>query len=347
MSKAFTKPEDFIFDESFQNYVFKKDEEDARYWQNWIENNPSSKEAFLLAEEVLSSVQFKGYELSKDKYDEDLERLIHAISIKERDRGDQQIYRSGAIRNFYIKIAATILLLLTFGGALYLEWKDNLDQSNNDIAYIEKSTPKGVKKLFMLEDGTKVKLNAQSSLKFPERFGDQRIVEFQGEAFFEVAKDSLHPFIIHSNDLEVKVMGTSFNVRSYEGDNEIEVTVASGLVMVQPTTDKTKKAVMLKPKEKAIYSKSTNYISKTTINSLDVFAWKDGILMFNNLAFDEIVKKLEMWYGVEIKVNEDLHIKKKGYTGKFQNETLNNVLEGISFSLDFKYTIEDDSVTIY
>lgn len=160
------------------------------------------------------------------------------------------------------------------------------------LVYNQMKTLTGMEYTLTLADGTQVFLNAESWLRFPATFrGKQRVVELSGEAYFKVAKDANHPFVVKMNGVEVKVLGTSFNVRSYSDEKSIVTTLVEGRVEVNG-----KKMV---PGEQALYVRENG---RLTVNAVDVdqyTAWQQGRFVFRNERLEDVMKTLARWYGVE------------------------------------------------
>ncbi len=196
------------------------------------------------------------------------------------------------------------------------------------VKMMASTTEIGQKMNVTLSDGTKVRLNSGSTLRFPEKFGvDIRKVELIGEAFFEVVKDPNKPFIITSGGLETMVLGTSFNIGAYPENNEILVTVATGKVRVASDGQE----LTLVPNEQAIYDKEQKGISKRKVDIASYVEWKDGTLRMENMTLLEAAKEIEKWYGVKIKF-ETPRLSDFRFTGTFyNNEKLQVVLESISY----------------
>jgi transmembrane sensor len=242
----------------------------------------------------------------------------------------------------YWKVAATLLVLITFSLAI---WKlTSHDQSEilstTETTEVEKSTTSGQKSTIFLEDGSRVVLNSGSKIIFPEKFTDQiRMVELEGEAFFQVKSDSLKPFMVKTGEVTTIAVGTAFNINAYEENTHI-ISLVSGTVIVQENSGD---QIYLNPGEQITYWQQK--VVKTTFEPDEVTAWKDGILYFSNSSFPEIINRLERWYGVEIMI-KNLPARAKHYTGKFNNESLENVLKGIGFINDFSFEISGKQVKI-
>jgi ferric-dicitrate binding protein FerR (iron transport regulator) len=172
----------------------------------------------------------------------------------------------------------------------------------------------------------------------------------KGQAFFNVAKDAKHPFIVHTGNVSTVILGTSFNIRYSESKQKAEISLVSGALKVQIDNNVMSDAeVVLNPGEQiCIDMEKENHLTKT-FDPFETTAWKDGIIYFKASGLDEIVQTLENWYDVEIKVIDKYGISKNTewtYTGQFSNQSLEYVLKGIGFVKGFRSTIEDKKVTI-
>ena len=157
--------------------------------------------------------------------------------------------------------------------------------------------PQGGEYHLILSDGTKVWLNAETKLKFPARFsGDKRIVELSGEAYLEVTSNASKPFIIRTDGIDVKVLGTSFGVRSYQEETSIFTTLVSGSVEVQGTHGK----VRLTPSHQAVYDKNSKDIAIKQVNTELYTGWKNGKMLYDNCPLEEILRDLKRWYSFEV-----------------------------------------------
>ena len=227
----------------------------------------------------------------------------------------------------YLNIAASIAILI---GVSFFGYYATLKPPVEVVNAITTTTELGQRMSLALSDGTKVRLNSGSTLRFPEKFSaDIREVELVGEAFFQVAKDSDRPFVITSDGLKTKVLGTSFNVKAYPENKEVTVTVATGKVMVSSKNDE----LILTPNEQGVYSKEHTGISKQEVEIASFIEWKDGTLRLENISLLEAAKVMEKWYGVKIRF-ENPRISKYRFTGTFyNNEKLQVVLNSIEYAL--------------
>lgn len=240
------------------------------------------------------------------------------------------------------KIAAGLSIIIL--GSLIFINQDKIfapaTEQAQQLAAVVKQTEKGQKRRIKLPDGSWVILNSASTLEIPADFmqGSSRTVVLKGEAFFEVQKIPSKPFLVKTEQLTTRVLGTSFNVEAYQPD-QVKVAVATGKVQVASH----ELSLDLVPDEMAVY-KNQEGILKKKFDALQEFGWKDGYLVFNQVDFNTLVNKLELWYGVNITVTGDRP--DDTFTASYHNISLENVLEGISFSGDFSYQLNDNELKI-
>lgn len=226
--------------------------------------------------------------------------------------------------------------------------------ANGQIVYVAKSqsdeatpkintlsTPAGGKFSLVLSDGSKVWLNASSSIKFPAAFtGDARRVEIKGEAYFEIAKDKRKPFYVRNGSSEIKVLGTHFNVMAYPDEYRSALTLLEGSVQFT----KNGQSQLLKPGKQIIYTESENETKQQEANIEEVMAWKNDLFVFNNTSIDEIMKELTRWYDVKIKYEgEKPDI---SFTGVIpRNTNVSKVLKTLELTGDVVFGIENNVIT--
>jgi transmembrane sensor len=198
------------------------------------------------------------------------------------------------------------------------------------------TTDRGQKLKIELLDGTQVTLNANTRLEFPEQFeGNTREVYLTGEAYFQVAHDTAHPFIVHTSVANTRVLGTSFNVR-LTSDNRAEITLVEGKVDVG--------GVILKPNQQAI-ARSGTPVEVRDVNVEAFVDWKDNILRFDNMPLGDAVAVLQDWYGVDITL-EDPALAACTINATYRKETLKNVLTSISYMLKLTYQQDGNKIVL-
>ncbi|MCF6361663.1 MAG: DUF4974 domain-containing protein [Cyclobacteriaceae bacterium] len=243
----------------------------------------------------------------------------------------------------WMRIAAILLLPMISIGVYYT--LSNPEQTTESIAYSHIENKSGQKSKIYLPDGSKVWLNAESKLSFPQKFvGNKREVSLEGEAFFEVVENPDLPFIVTTADINIKVLGTSFNVSAFPEDLVTETTLETGSVALKKVNSN-EDFLMLEPNQKATYSKKKQSFAIKNVDPSFFTSWKDGRLKFHNTSFDEVATKLERWYGVEIQypktLSNEYHL-----TFTLNNESLEKILQLMKTLVPVSYHIDGKNVKI-
>lgn len=216
-----------------------------------------------------------------------------------------------------------------------------------EVRMVEVRTNPGVVSTFDLPDGSRVWLNAASSLKYPAEFvAGNRPVTLEGQGYFEVTPDKKKPFVVHAGpEYAVEVLGTTFSVAAYNDDDLIETTLVEGSVNVHIQTaggqDISKK---IKPNEKATYTKKTKQLDVSAVNTDHETAWKDGEIIFRNHPMAQVLKVLERHYRVKFVVKDSV-VLNSIITARFKDEQLPQVMEYLRLASDIKYEIQKTPVT--
>lgn len=242
----------------------------------------------------------------------------------------RSIYRIGAIAASTIAVLA-IAFIYVF-----------IYQSTSAVVY--KTLP-GEKVTVTLPDETVVMLNGNSILSYDQDTWDTqqlRPVHLAGEAYFKVRSDKTKPFVVNTSGITIRVLGTTFNVKSYDEDREIETTLIEGRVLIENDGAPGQEAETLEllPEQKATFTKSNRTLALKTITADRAAGWVSGTLVFEDEAFSDIIKDLERWYGVSIVVREKAAMSCR-FNSKIEHESLEDVLKMFSATSDMKYFFRD------
>jgi ferric-dicitrate binding protein FerR (iron transport regulator) len=194
--------------------------------------------------------------------------------------------------------------------------------------------PPGKRTVLNLPDGTKVWVNSDTRLIYPASFShDMREIFVNGEIYIDVAKDEKRPFIVKTKDMEVRVLGTKFNITAYEEDDEKTVVLVSGSVQIN--TKNNNDSALLTPEQMYVNEKGQTHI--TTVDTKTYTSWIDGIYFCKNLNLENILQRLSRYYGVEIAC--DPSVGKEIFSGKLDlKENLDSIFDGIAFAIPISYT---------
>ena len=290
-------------------------------------------------EKILRNIENDwNYQDAREATDETrLESILAQIkneTIVEKEQGSRN--------SFFSKLAAAVALLVVFAGLTYLVFPEL--QTLNQPQRIVKINPSGQKSTHFLPDGSKVYLNAESSISYVREFeGDKRIIDLRGEAYFEVTKNPEKPFVVKSNDLMTTALGTAFNVRAYANENKLSVALTEGKVRVTSTSIENE--FFLNPGEQLQYYIDSKSSAKANFDTDEMVGWINGLIKFEDANFTEVRSRLERWFGVKIQNNKEPSTNWR-YTGEFENQSLEMILEGMKLTKNFDYKMERKKVEI-
>ncbi|MEG2792057.1 MAG: DUF4974 domain-containing protein, partial [Odoribacter sp.] len=244
--------------------------------------------------------------------------------------------------DFFLQQDSTISLNNT-GNTLKV--KLSQQQSYRSAIYQTLDIPKGGEYKLILSDGSVVWLNSDSRLRFPSSFpGKKRTVYLEGEAYFEVSPDSLHPFIVSSKGMDVEVLGTKFNVKAYPEDVIIYTTLCQG--SVKTINQQTGLSLLLEPNQQARFTKQNGKIEKQEVDSRLFTGWTGGRFVFENETLEEIMKQLERWYNIDV-FYQNPSIKKYKFTGDVDRfDEISTILNMIEKTYNITFSINQKTIVI-
>lgn len=262
-----------------------------------------------------------------------LEKVKSTIGMKDAVR------KRSAVSLKWLRYAAVVIsILLLSGGYLYI---------NREVRMIEVITLSSEQKQCTLPDGTVVQLNSCSKLIYPSGFSDTiRTVELVGEAYFSVAPDAVKPFIVKTNHLSVKVLGTKFNICAYPTDDRSTATLNSGKIQVDVRAGQIDSRYVLKPSQQIVYNKTDESVLINTVPTGSI-SWKEGKLIFQESTFNDIMNTLERRYNVIIHYDKKLFAN-DSYSVKFiNNEDVRQILNVLQDVVGgFEYEIRNNEITL-
>ena len=246
-----------------------------------------------------------------------------------------------------IQAAAVVVLSLIFSGVynslMHGNWNKSFADHSSSQIYQEIKAAYGTQAKVELADGTKVFLNSGSKLRFPNTFANQaqRKVELDGEGYFEVTKNKEQPFIVQASSLNIRVLGTKFNVDAYPDSPSVSVALVEGSVMLQENSGNQNKDLMkLSPNQVATLNPADQTLSKIDVPDLYKYtAWINGRIVFYGDPIQTVVKKLEKWYNVDIVIS-DTKLEGYKFTGTFIDESLEQILNILSMSSQMTYVMQ-------
>ena len=223
-----------------------------------------------------------------------------------------------------------------------LKYRD-IDSPDTTEIFHTLEIPRGGEYLLTLSDGTMIYLNSESTLSFPVKFqGKERKVYLTGEAYFKVAKNTEHPFVVTAGELEVLVTGTTFGVRAYKDEKDIQTTLESGQVTVRVEG----KSVKLFPNKQVLFNKSTIGLEVRDVDVDLYLAWVDGRLVYDNCPLEKILTDLGRWYNIDVFYSRDELRSYQFSLNMKKHEEFTQVLELIGKTGEVKFEIKDNTVIV-
>ncbi|MDN5213634.1 DUF4974 domain-containing protein [Fulvivirgaceae bacterium BMA12] len=319
--------------------------DDKEVLECWINESEENEKVFELLKNHWNVPDHKKFTILKsDELKQDIWARVN----------QQQPLNTGARKkkrfNVLIRYAAAVLILAVSISFIY-SYLEEGGPEQEAVRLISKSNNAGRKSTIHLGDGTMVNLNSESRISYHEVFSDTaRIIWLTGEAFFNVAHDPARPFYVISHNLKIKALGTSFNVSGYSDTEMVKVSLSTGKVSVsiyEPSnSDALRNKIELLPGQEVSCQKKLNVLSSVAIyDVIEVEGWKDGILHFKQAGLEEIIKKLERWYGIKIELDSQ-PANKISYSGIFEKQNLKNVLKSIGFVINFDFEINNKNVML-
>lgn len=307
-------------------------------FQTWLSDPLAQPEVEVwLAEHWASSPEIDSHTL--------IETVFQQIQDYQEAHDQSSHFSFARVLKVYQKVAAFLLIPLIGLGILF--WLSQNEPST--LQFTETIAPRGQKSQIVLADGTKVWLNSDTKIKYPGNFSnDQRDVYLDGEAFFEVTKNAHQPFVVHTSGVDVKVLGTKFNVKAYADENLIETSLFEGKInlMLNNSQTATLSEKMVIPGQSFVYSKTTEQLLSNKFPKEEIDGWKKNQLIFKDDTFGNLVRKVERWYDVQVVYDERQFSDRRLTVELYEGERLDRLMSIISLALTVDYKYERGKIII-
>ena len=304
--------------------------QEKEHLDTWLTEDNANQKSY----QTFQSLSFilKAYEPGKYKG-----QIFHEIEgrIKTKQRIRRSLITITSIAAAAILFVSTAIVSFHFG------------KSKSNAQMVEIFTPKGVRSKVSLPDGSSIFLNANSRVIYPASFsGETREIEFEGEGFFTIAKDKTHPFIVKTETVKVRVVGTRFDLKSYKNDDLVETTLEEGSVKICNIAQSNQQVYELKPGRQAVFDKRTSLFRFNKVEPEQISAWQQGNYYFKSKTFEEIAHILERGFDVSIDIKSE-SLKKEIFTGDFvRNENIEQILTIIQKNTDIRFKKEGQKIVI-
>lgn len=264
----------------------------------WLRESEENKRLFFEMKAIWSGLQTMDKLAESDRMESSLRMLNEKIDQRAARMIKPTVSKSSfAISGKWMLMVAAVILLIL----LPLTWI-LLEGSTSDITQLYVTNRSNLVKVLYLPDGTKVWLNKNTSLIYPEKFSTkQREVILDGEAFFDVTKDKKHPFVVKTSSFNIKVLGTTFNVHSYKEDIQVSAVLESGVIQLQSAQGDA--LVTMHPGQQALYKPDTKELEVSYVAVNEHISWRYNLVTLNNVTIHEVVKSLEENYQIKIQTD--------------------------------------------
>lgn len=386
--------EDFVLDARFQGWVRHRGAADAVFWQQYLDENPAQADDIQGARKLLDSV-YRHYRTDIDEAEIDLEiqGLLERVraerqrfsvqvvggSVEEREEGQERelvaaeksgiVNRSGVVRkmlsgrpwyvDIWMKVAACAVVAIGLGWVGWQYYRSNNGYNGlvSGKELVERVNTSGKQQVIKLTDGTQVVLYPQSRLSFAETFpADQRTVYLSGDAYFQVAKDSKRPFLVHTTDLVTKVLGTSFFVRARDASDKTLVEVREGKVSVfkqkefaarRNVQSKTPNGMVLTPNQKLIFEHASSEMRRTLSDNPEIVpSDHPKTFEFVNAPASSVLTDIEEAYQIDIIFDRDV-MKGCPVTASLAGQPMFSKLSILCEVIEARYEVLDGKIVIY
>lgn len=337
------KLKDFISDETFCNYARGLNNDDVKFkaWEDWMQGNAKNKKIAEDAKRHIQLLSFKKKSLPDDYINKEWLRLTTKIDFNKQEiiLKPNKKFKIKAWRN-----VAAVFLILCLLSVLFFQ-KSFFSQGDK-IVYQKIVVPKGQIKKILLPDNSIVILNSDTKLKYSDNFGKKkREVFLEGEAYFDITHNSAKPFIVHTCENTIQVIGTAFNVSSFPDNNIHFVSLERGKIKL--AENEVEHYSNLYPNQIYLLIRKSNQSKIFKSQDIKLYSsWKEGEIRFVNQTFVDITTKLERSHNIIFNIKNN-KIKNCRYTGKFtRKQNIESILKIIKLTTPFNYEIENDTIII-
>ncbi|WP_321330732.1 FecR domain-containing protein [uncultured Bacteroides sp.] len=372
------KAVDFAKELKFISWQLMNDKESAEYWKNFIREHPKTKPEIERAIEILHSMRFNANDLSSIEQKDEIEQLKNRIVKRKKQRVvnhflypaiaacilfaiifiNYLFFSPSSTKTMHDTATGKEIQLIAGNSVMNLpanavieyfhNGKINIKAAGNKTISVTARTgmntlivPKGKRSTLCLADGTRIKINSGSVINFPSDFAiDKREISASGEVYLEVAKNKFKPFSVNCSGFQVQVLGTKFNISTYNEDKIHSVVLVEGSVKINSGKNK---SLRLQPNQMATIS--SDQISSEKVNANDYVSWKDGILSFSSKPLGDVLTYLARYYDVDIKSTPD--VKSLKCNGKLVlMDDINSVLNSIGSTMPIKFYKEGNKIQV-
>jgi transmembrane sensor len=301
--------------------------EDQERLQNWLVASTNNKRLYDEYRKVWDEMDVVQDRTSRE-LETEWQRLQKAM--------DEPVNKPTKKTNPFLRIAASVVILITVGMAIFYILNQNT---------LEEVVAESAVQEIELPEGSVISLNLDSKISYPKKFeSETREVKLEGEAFFEVAQDTSRPFIIKTDEVYVEVLGTAFNVRAYENEEAVEITVENGKVAVYRIGDKDNMVILVRG-QKAVFRKELAELAAMENEDINYKSWKTRKIIFEDTPMSEVVRIVNDIYHTNLELS-GTNLNECPVTTVFDNQSLETILSVLSSTLDLEITRDGQRIIL-
>ncbi|GGH14465.1 DUF4974 domain-containing protein [Sphingobacterium alkalisoli] len=322
--------EELISDSSFVNYCLGTNEADCTFWQTWVAENPAQRPIIAEAKNLVILLRDTP---SEGELTDARERLFRTLGF------DKQKVGKTKLSAVYRWMAAAALLLCCGIASLYIARQAEVKPIPMAAqSWIKKLAPAGKIMHIRLTDGSLVDLAAGSTLRYPTLFKDSaRVVALEGDAKFAVSHNTSKPFVIQTADLDIRVLGTTFHVQSFQTDRYARVALFEGRVQVE----KEDRSYVIVPGQVLVYDKQKSSFETMQFDPEEEQKRIEGMLIFNNASYAEVGQRLAHKYGIKFMPDPNIDM---AFSGRISNESVEEVIEKLNFTTAYHFYLKSNTL---
>lgn len=356
---------DFVWNDEFRRWILTPDADSDFFWNNWLTDNPGKKPLAEAARKVICSLKVKEQELPEEVINAGIYAVLDAI-----DKNETGVYKENRIarvlRNRYWQagLAASLVIMVAIGFVIWyskepvkatITYKELVKTADEKL--IEKTNLSDEPLVVLLQDGSKVSLEKKAKISYSSSFNtlSRRKVYLSGSALFEVARNDLKPFLLYTNGLIAKVLGTTFMIHTTDADKKVSVEVISGIVSVYSYIDKrsneegaSKKinSLILTANQKANYSAEDKTLTATLVTNPAILSTKEINFTYDATSIDSVFRSIENAYGIDI-IYDEKSIGRRTFTATLTTESMYEKMDIICKTIGARYEIIDGKIVVY
>lgn len=340
MQKKYIHTDDFLFSENYNEYVLSGCIRQKKKWAAYFEKNPDTKYAAEQARKIIL-----GLVTMKDRTSQ---KEINEAKLHSQFEETWEKYKGEKSKTVMLRVSklflrsSSVAAVLVFSVLFYSVLHNFIVNKNNSPEYFEVYVPSAKQGRLTLPDGTKVWVNSETKIKYSNQYNSkERTIYLTGEAYFEVSRNEDLPLHVIANGANIKVIGTKFDVKSYEDEESVETVLVEGKIELSRIGDRSGQSIELQPGDKAILNLHTSKVAISREDVLDDIAWKDGKVIYRNEPLQEVCKSLSRRYNAEITISSDTeNLLTHPFTFTIENETLPLVLDYLCQAAPLMYKTE-------